>query len=1183
MSEAILVLEDGRTFTGDAYGARGETVGEAVFATGMTGYQETLTDPSYHRQVVVQTAPHIGNTGVNDEDAESQRIWVAGYVVRDPSRRTSSWRSRRSLHDELAAQDIVGISGIDTRALTRHLRERGAMRCGVSSAGADRETLLRRVLQSPPMTGADLSAQVSTSEPYAVEAIGPHRFTVAALDYGIKTMTPHRMAERGITTHVLPSWATFADVQATGADAVFLANGPGDPATADDAVATVRDVLRAGLPLFGICFGNQVLGRAFGFGTYKLGYGHRGINQPVQDRATGRVEITAHNHGFAVDAPLDRATQTPLGDVEVSHVGLNDGVVEGLRARDVPAFSVQYHPEAAAGPHDARLPLRPVSPPCSKAHDDLPAYRARRRTRRSKIHDGCRNGHRNRHHSEHRHRHEHRGRPLMPRRTDIEHILVIGSGPIVIGQACEFDYSGTQACRVLRDEGFRVSLINSNPATIMTDPEFADATYIEPLTPEYVEKVIARERPDALLATLGGQTALNLAVALHQNGALARYGVELIGADIEAIQRGEDRQRFKEIVRTVGGQVPASLVCRSLDEAMAFAATVDHRIVVRPSFTMGGLGSGLARDPGEVRTMVGRGLAASPVHEVLVEQSVVGWKEFELELMRDRNDNVVVVCSIENVDPMGVHTGDSITVAPAMTLTDREYQHMRDVGIAVLREVGVDTGGCNIQFAVNPADGQLIVIEMNPRVSRSSALASKATGFPIAKIAAKLAVGYTLDEIPNDITRETPAAFEPALDYVVIKVPRFRVREVPRCRPGPHHAHEERGRGHGDRPQLRRGARQGAALDRDEDGRILDQPRPCPSPRRPARRDCHTHRGTALPRRTGPASGAVGRRGRRAVRHRSLVHRPDRPDDRTAGGDRRRAGIDARAAAAGQAPWSVRPAAGRLAPGARGRGRCAAVALASGHPARLQDRRHLRGGVRGRHAVPLLVLRRADGGGPAARPAEGDHPGQWTQPHRAGHRVRLLVRARRHGAAGGWLRDGDGQLQPGDRLHRLRHVRPPVLRAADLRGRARGGVRRAGVRAGGRRYLHARRADSSGACPAAQGRRHPGTRYAAGGDRPGRASRRVRSGAGPGRAACSQARHGGLLRAGQGGGRRNRLPGPGTAVLRAGWPRDGDRLRRGHARVLHRPGHRDHAGASRARRPVPRRRCRDRRRRALRR
>ena len=373
----------------------------------------------------------------------------------------------------------------------------------------------------------------------------------------------------------------------------------------------------------------------------------------------------------------------------------------------------------------------------------------------------------------------------MPRRTDISSILVIGSGPIIIGQACEFDYSGTQACRVLKAEGFRVVLVNSNPATIMTDPDFADATYIEPITPEFVERVIAQERPDALLATLGGQTALNTAVALHEKGVLEKYGCELIGASFEAIQRGEDREQFKAIVESLtdipGGapEVARSRICHSLEEVMAAADELGYPVVVRPSFTMGGVGSGLAHDPEELRQIAGTGLAASPVTEVLIEESILGWKEYELEVMRDKADNVVIVCSIENFDPMGVHTGDSVTVAPAMTLTDREYQRMRDVGIAIIRAVGVDTGGCNIQFAINPDDGRMIVIEMNPRVSRSSALASKATGFPIAKIAAKVAVGYTLDEIPNDITRVTPASFEPALDYVVVKVPRFAFEKFP--------------------------------------------------------------------------------------------------------------------------------------------------------------------------------------------------------------------------------------------------------------------------------------------------------------------------------------------------------------------------------------------------------------------
>lgn len=373
----------------------------------------------------------------------------------------------------------------------------------------------------------------------------------------------------------------------------------------------------------------------------------------------------------------------------------------------------------------------------------------------------------------------------MPKRTDIQSVLVIGSGPIVIGQAAEFDYSGTQACRVLKSEGLRVILVNSNPATIMTDPEIADATYVEPITPEFVEKIIAKERPDALLPTLGGQTALNTAISLHEAGTLDKYGVELIGANVEAIHKGEDRDQFKEVVEEVRkkighGESARSYICHSMDDVMKGVEELGgYPVVVRPSFTMGGAGSGFAHNEEELRRIAGQGLTLSPTTEVLLEESILGWKEYELELMRDKNDNVVVVCSIENFDPMGVHTGDSITVAPAMTLTDREYQILRDIGIAVIREVGVDTGGCNIQFAVNPEDGRVIVIEMNPRVSRSSALASKATGFPIAKIAARLAVGYTLDEIPNDITEKTPASFEPTLDYVVVKVPRFAFEKFP--------------------------------------------------------------------------------------------------------------------------------------------------------------------------------------------------------------------------------------------------------------------------------------------------------------------------------------------------------------------------------------------------------------------
>ena len=372
----------------------------------------------------------------------------------------------------------------------------------------------------------------------------------------------------------------------------------------------------------------------------------------------------------------------------------------------------------------------------------------------------------------------------MPKRTDIHKILIIGSGPIVIGQACEFDYSGTQACKALREEGYKVVLVNSNPATIMTDPEFADATYIEPITPEAVEKIIEREKPDALLPTLGGQTGLNTAMALWRNGVLQKHGVEMIGAKAEAIEKGEDRLKFKQAMQKIGLDLPLSGVAHTVEEAREVARTIGRfPVIIRPAYTLGGTGGGIAYNREEFDAMAQGGIEASPVSEILVEESLIGWKEYETEVMRDKADNCVIVCSIENLDPMGVHTGDSITVAPIQTLTDKEWQLMRDASFACIREIGVETGGSNIQFAVNPENGRICVIEMNPRVSRSSALSSKATGFPIAKIAAKLAVGYTLDEIPNDITKSTPASFEPTIDYVVVKIPRFAFEKFPQADP----------------------------------------------------------------------------------------------------------------------------------------------------------------------------------------------------------------------------------------------------------------------------------------------------------------------------------------------------------------------------------------------------------------
>ena len=411
----------------------------------------------------------------------------------------------------------------------------------------------------------------------------------------------------------------------------------------------------------------------------------------------------------------------------------------------------------------------------------------------------------------------------MAKRTDIQSILIIGAGPIIIGQACEFDYSGVQACRVLREEGYRVILVNSNPATIMTDPKTADATYIEPITWETVARIIEKERPDAILPTMGGQTALNCAMDLVHHGVLRRWGVELIGATPEAIDKAEDRERFKKLMTEIGLESARSGAAHTLEEAFAIQKTVGFPAVIRPSFTLGGTGGGIAYNMDEFLEIVSRGLELSPTSEVLIEESLLGWKEYEMEVVRDKADNCIIVCSIENLDPMGVHTGDSITVAPAQTLTDKEYQAMRDASMAVLRAIGVDTGGSNVQFAVNPQNGRMIVIEMNPRVSRSSALASKATGFPIAKIAAKLAVGYTLDELKNEMTGgKTPASFEPAIDYVVTKVPRLSTpgaalcfREIPRCRRSPHHADEVGGRSHGHRPYVRRISAEGAPRSRN--------------------------------------------------------------------------------------------------------------------------------------------------------------------------------------------------------------------------------------------------------------------------------------------------------------------------------------------------------------------------------
>ena len=651
----------------------------------------------------------------------------------------------------------------------------------------------------------------------------------------------------------------------------------------------------------------------------------------------------------------------------------------------------------------------------------------------------------------------------MPRRDDLQSILVIGSGPIVIGQACEFDYSGTQACRVLAEEGYRVILANSNPATIMTDPATADRTYVEPLEPDVLAAIIEKERPDALLPTLGGQTALNLTMRLVELGVLERYGVEVIGARPEAIATAEDRDRFKAAMQDIGLEVPRSGFAYSLQEAEEIAQDIGFPIMVRPSFILGGKGTGIAEDAERFTQLAADGLAASPIGQILVEQSIAGWKEFELEVMRDGADNCVVVCSIENFDPMGVHTGDSITVAPAQTLTDVEYQAMRDDAFACLRRVGVETGGSNVQFAVDPATGRRVIIEMNPRVSRSSALASKATGFPIAKIAARLAVGYHLDEIPNDITKATPASFEPTIDYVVTKVPRWAFEKLPgadgRLGTRMQSVGEVMAIGRTFCESLQKALRsleQGrGGLNADPAEASLD----AVSLRRAPGADRRRHPGPRLRAGGGAAPRRGRRRGRGPHRHRPLVRPPAGAHRGRAAPDRGRAVARPVRLAAGQAARVLRRAAGP--PARHDRGRDAGAAAGTRRAGDLQDGRHLRGRVRGVHAVPLRHLR-GGGRGPSLRSPACDHPGLGSQPDRPGHRVRLLLRARVHVVARRRLRDGHGQLQPRDRVDRLRHVGSAVLRAADRRGRGqRARCRACGGREGGGGHRVPRRADAA--------------------------------------------------------------------------------------------------------------------------
>jgi carbamoyl-phosphate synthase large subunit len=757
---AALVLEDGRAFVGDALGAEVAGEGEVVFNTAMTGYQEVLTDPSYAGQMVCMTYPLQGNYGVRDADAESSRPWARALIVRWACPVPSHHSSEGSLDEYLKRWKVPAITEIDTRALTRHLRTHGALRAVLThEAKAPGQARLAELAEAArrvtPISEQDLVAQASrtTTEEW-LEALPPELrrgrhadgsgLTVAVVDYGVKSNILRSLRERGCRVVVLPHTATWRDVESTGADGMVLANGPGDPAVLDGPVELARLAIGR-IPIFGICLGHQILGRAAGASTSRLPFGHHGANHPVKDLETGRVHITSQNHEFQVDA-----ASIPAGDFFVSQRNLNDGSVEGLSHRTLPVFSVQYHPEGCPGPQDNQhLYDRFVEMVASWAQ---PAKQVGRPVLRAV--GGA-------------------AQPDKPRK-----VLILGSGPIVIGQAAEFDYAGTQACKALREEGIATVLVNSNPATIMTDEEVADRVYLEPLTVESVERVIARERPDALLPTLGGQTGLNLATELAAAGVLDRYQVRLLGAGIETIRKAEDRQAFKDMLQGIGEPVPISRVCESLEDVKGFAAEVGLPLVIRPAYTLGGTGGGFVTNEADLERIATGGLNASPIHQVLIERSLWGWKEIEYEVMRDAADTCITVCNMENLDPMGVHTGDSIVVAPAQTLSDRDHQMLRSSAIRIIRALGIE-GGCNVQFALDPKSSTYYVIEVNPRVSRSSALASKATGYPIARVAAKVAVGRRLEEIRNEVTGRTFAAFEPALDYCVVKIPRWPFDKFP--------------------------------------------------------------------------------------------------------------------------------------------------------------------------------------------------------------------------------------------------------------------------------------------------------------------------------------------------------------------------------------------------------------------
>ena len=730
----FLYLETGEIFEGKSIGFDGVNVGELVFNTSMVGYQEILTDPSYAGQIITMTYPLIGNYGINKSYSESEGVQARGFVVKKVSDIDSNFMTEGTIQEFLINNKVVAIEGVDTRDITRNIRDKGVVKSIISS----KELLSNEVMDlfNNFKDISDIAKDVTVSEKKVIKGENENGPKVGILDLGVKQNIVRNLIKRSREVIIYPMSTNTDEIIRDEVDGIHISNGPGDPAVHTEVIKTIAELVEI-MPVFGICFGHQLLSLAMGAKTYKMTFGHRGGNHGVKNIKTNKSFICSQNHGYAVDSESLKNTK-----LEPYYLNLNDETVEGVIHTEKHAFSVQFHPESAPGPNDTEF-----------IFDDF-----------IKMINGSKAG---------KTLKEIFDQPAFEnKKQKINKVLIIGSGPIIIGQAAEFDYSGTQACKAIKEEGIEIVLLNSNPATIMTYENIADRVYIEPINVETVERIIQKEKPDGILAGFGGQTALNLAMKLEEEGILAKYGIKLLGINSESIKRAEDRELFKELLEKIEEPVAKSAIVSTIIDAVEFSNEINYPIIVRPAYTLGGSGGGIANNETELVEIVERGLTLSPINQVLIERSLLGWKEVEYEVMRDKKGNFITVCNMENFDPVGVHTGDSIVVAPSQTLTNFEYQMLRDSSYRIIDELKIE-GGCNVQFALDPISHNYIVIEVNPRVSRSSALASKATGYPIAKIAAKIALGYTLDELINYVTQKSSAFFEPAIDYIVVKVPKW--------------------------------------------------------------------------------------------------------------------------------------------------------------------------------------------------------------------------------------------------------------------------------------------------------------------------------------------------------------------------------------------------------------------------